>query len=69
MIACRVFLSGKWALVTGSAGGIDAGMALSRAHADALVVVSDINSEGVRAAPLVSNQPIAAAPLRNSFVR
>lgn len=49
MIAEHFSLSGKWALVTGSAGGIGAGIALSLAHAGALVVVSDINSEGARA--------------------
>lgn len=42
-------LSGKWVLVTGSASGIGAGIALILARAGALVIVSDINAEGARA--------------------
>lgn len=49
MIADRFSLSGKWALVTGSAGGIGAGIALSLAQAGALVVVSDVNADGAHA--------------------
>ncbi|MDE2410202.1 MAG: SDR family oxidoreductase [Sphingomonadales bacterium] len=48
-MADRFSLAGKWVLVTGSAGGIGAGIALSLAQAGALTVVSDINSEGARA--------------------